>query len=74
VLPFIVHVHLTVQLLADRVTARLRSERGQTSAEYALVCAAAAAVALLILLWAKNTDLIKKLFDALMKNIIEKAK
>ena len=51
-----------------------RDERGQTSAEYALVLLAAAAVALLIVAWATKSDLVGKLLDAVMKAITDKVK
>ncbi|HEX2275404.1 MAG TPA: DUF4244 domain-containing protein [Acidimicrobiales bacterium] len=51
---------------------RDRDERGQTSAEYALVLLGAAAIALLIVAWATETDLIGKLFDAVVNAITGK--
>lgn len=51
-----------------------RNERGQTSAEYALVLLGAAAVALLIVAWATKSDLVGKLFDAVLKAITGKVK
>jgi len=54
---------------------RARSdERGQASAEYALVLLGAAAIALLIVAWATKTDLIEKLLDQVVKTITGKAK
>ncbi len=47
-------------------------ERGQASAEYALVLLGAAAVALLIVAWATKTDLVEKLFEKVMKTITGK--
>jgi len=49
-------------------------ERGQASAEYALVLLGAAAIALLIVAWATKTDLIEKLLDTVVKSITGKAK
>jgi Flp pilus assembly pilin Flp len=49
-------------------------ERGQTSAEYALVLLGAASIALLIALWAKDTDRIGKLLDSVMDSIIKLGK
>ena len=49
-------------------------ERGQASAEYALVLLGAAAIALLIVAWATKTDLVEKLLDTVVKNITGKAK
>jgi Flp pilus assembly pilin Flp len=55
--------------------ARARTdERGQASAEYALVLLGAAAIALLIVAWATKTDLIEKLLDTVVKTITGKAK
>jgi Flp pilus assembly pilin Flp len=52
---------------------RLRpDERGQASAEYALVLLGAAAVALLIVAWATKTDLVEKLLDKVLKAITGK--
>lgn len=57
------------------ITRRARTdERGQASAEYALVLLGAAAIALLIVAWATKTDLIEKLLDTVVKNITGKAK
>jgi Flp pilus assembly pilin Flp len=52
---------------------RLRREDGQTSAEYALVLLGAAAVALLVALWAKDTDKVGELFDTVVDNVISTA-
>ena len=60
-----VYVHTA---LAWAVAARARTdERGQASAEYALVLLGAAAVALLIVPWATKSHLIEKLFDTVLK-------
>lgn len=71
-LPILVRLHLAA-LLAGRAfekhLARLRGERGQTSAEYALVLLGAATVALLIALWAKNTDALGNLLDTVFDSI-----
>ncbi len=75
-LALLTHVHLWMLYLTGRPTARLarlRDERGQTSAEYALVLLGAAAVALLIALWAKDTDKIADLLDAIVDNVISTA-
>jgi Flp pilus assembly pilin Flp len=61
--------------LTSAVAARVRTDqRGQASAEYALVLLGAAAVALLIVAWATQSDLVGKLFDTVLKNITGKAK
>jgi hypothetical protein len=63
VLPILVRIHLAL-------TGRLRGQAGQTSAEYALVLLGAASVALLVALWAKDTDKIGKLLDTIVDKIV----
>ena len=78
-----VHIHTAFMALVagralaatNRATGRLRrDERGQTSAEYALVLLGAAAIALLLVAWATKSDLIGKLFDAVLNAITGKVK
>jgi Flp pilus assembly pilin Flp len=78
-----VHVHTALITLAsarpptltDLTGGRLRrDERGQTSAEYALVLLGAAAIALLLVAWATKSDLIGKLFDAVINASTGKVK
>jgi hypothetical protein len=45
-------------------------EAGQSTAEYALVMIAGAAIAGLVLTWAKKTDLISGLFNAVVKKLL----
>ena len=71
-LPLIVRLYVTALMVADRIDsrlARLRDERGQTSAEYALVLLGAATVALLIALWARNTNKLGELLDTIFDTI-----
>ncbi len=67
------YVHLSTYLtaLASRTG---DDERGQASAEYALVLLGAAAIALLIVAWATKSDLVGKLLDTVMKAITDKVK
>ena len=46
-------------------------ERGQTSAEYALVLLGAASVALLVALWAKDTDKVGDLLDTMFDHVVD---
>jgi len=46
------------------------SEAGQSTAEYALVMIAAAAVAGLLVMWAHKTNLIQGLFDAVIHKVL----
>lgn len=71
-IPSIVRAHVAALLLASHLAAgrtRLRDERGQTSAEYALVLLGAATVALLIAVWAKETDKLGKLLDTIFDSV-----
>jgi len=45
-------------------------ESGQSTAEYALVMIAAAAIAGLVLMWAGKTNLISGLFNGVIKKIL----
>ena len=65
---------VTLQSWLVTADARFRDEDGQTSAEYALVVMAAAFVALVIGLWAKKTDRIGKLFDAVFDTVTKLVK
>jgi Flp pilus assembly pilin Flp len=64
-------VHLHALWLARTAAA---DERGQTSAEYALVLLGAAAVALLIVGWATHTNRVGKLLDSVLDTIRDKVK
>lgn len=48
---------------------RLDGERGQTTAEYALVLIAAATIAMLIVAWAANTGAISSFFDQVIDRV-----
>ena len=50
-----------------------RDQRGQATAEYALVLLGVAAVALLVGVWAAKTNLIGKLFDLVFRKLFAKA-
>ena len=47
-----------------------RDERGQATAEYALVLLGAAMVALLVFAWADESELIGTLLDRVVDNVI----
>lgn len=72
-----VHLHVSLLLVTDRASARvdrLRDERGQTSAEYALVLLGAATVALLITAWAAKTGKLGQLLDTIFDKVTGKVK
>lgn len=63
-----------LQLLSNALLTLLgradRSESGQSTAEYALVMIGAAAIAGLVLTWAKHTNLIGGLFNTVIHGIL----
>jgi Flp pilus assembly pilin Flp len=65
-LSFFVYVQAAVLHL------RRRDERGQTTAEYALVLLGAAAVALVLAVWAAKSGKVTGLLDAVVDKIVSK--
>jgi Flp pilus assembly pilin Flp len=65
-LHLMVRLHLAALSIADRT----RDDDGQTTAEYALVLLGAAAVALLIAMWAKQGGKVGKLLDTIFDSLI----
>ena len=53
--------------------ARFRGTAGQTTAEYALVILAAAALGTLLIAWATQTDAVGRLFDAVLDRVLGSA-
>ena len=49
---------------------RRRDDRGQSTAEYALLLLGAATIALIVVTWATSTGKIGELFDAVVDSII----
>lgn len=47
----------------------LRDERGQATAEYALVIVAAGAIALSLIIWAASTDVLPELFNTVVAKV-----
>ncbi len=58
-----------VQARAALASGSLARETGQTTAEYALVILAAAAVALVLLAWAKSSGKLPDFFDKIIDNL-----
>lgn len=69
--PFVVWLQVAASALARRVA---RSERGQATAEYALVMLGSAAVAILVLGWAVNSGKIGELLDKVFTTVTNKVK
>jgi Flp pilus assembly pilin Flp len=55
------------------INARLREERGQTTAEYALVILAAAAIAIVLIAWARSSGKLPAFFDHIIDTIMSGA-
>ncbi|HWS47338.1 MAG TPA: DUF4244 domain-containing protein [Acidimicrobiia bacterium] len=47
-----------------------RNESGQSTAEYALVMLAAAAIAGLVLMWAHKTNIVSDLFSSVLHKVL----
>jgi Flp pilus assembly pilin Flp len=66
----VIHLFVRVQLWIGWIRARLRSESGQSTAEYALVILAAAAIALVLLAWARSSGKLPAFFDSIIDRIV----
>jgi len=53
-----------------RASRSLRREEGQTTAEYALVILAAAAVAIVLIAWARSSGKLPAFFDQVIDTVI----
>lgn len=62
-------LHLLVAVQTAIVTLRSRGDRGQATAEYALVILGAAAVALLVIAWATSTGKVSDLLDRVVDSV-----
>ena len=54
-----------------RLRCRARCDAGQTTAEYALVLVGVAAIALLVVAWAGDTNKIGRLLDGVLDSILD---
>ena len=63
---------MTAMAAVAGVGRRRQDQRGQASAEYALVLLGAAAVALLVMAWAARTNRIGRLLDAVMDQLLDR--
>ena len=70
-LPIFVHLHVVALSIRDRL---VDDERGQTTAEYALVLLGAASVALLLAVWAKQGGKVGRLLDAIFDSLVKMVK
>lgn len=69
-LPLLVPIHAVTTRVAAAVR---RDDRGQATAEYALVLVGVAALALLVLAWATKTDKVGDLLDGVFDKILSSA-
>jgi len=56
-----------------RATTFLRREEGQTTAEYALVILAAAAIAVVLIAWARSSGKLPAFFDHIIDTVVGNA-
>jgi Protein of unknown function (DUF4244) len=64
---------VSLQVIALTATDRLRrrgDDRGQSTAEYALVLLGAAGVALLLVAWATKTDKVTRLLNSVIDRVL----
>jgi hypothetical protein len=59
----------SVKVRIREALCRLKWEVGQTTAEYALVLLAAAAVAMVLIAWARETDALDSFFDGVIGQV-----
>lgn len=64
---------LLLHVLWFRALGSLRRDEGQTTAEYALVILAAAAVAVVLIAWAHSSGKLPAFFDQVIDNVIGNA-
>ena len=66
---------VSLQVLAlsagDRLRQRFDDQRGQSTAEYALVLLGAAGVALLLIAWATKTDKVTRLLNGVIDRVLD---
>ncbi len=59
-----------LQAVLASARGRLRREDGQTTAEYALVILAAAAIAVVLIAWARSSGKLPEFFDSIIDRIV----
>jgi Flp pilus assembly pilin Flp len=64
---------LLLHVLWFRALERLRHDEGQTTAEYALVILAAAAIAVVLIAWAHSSGRLPEFFDQVIDNVMGNA-
>ncbi|MET0729294.1 MAG: DUF4244 domain-containing protein [Acidimicrobiales bacterium] len=69
-LRILVSLQVAALSAVDRTHRRLVDERGQSTAEYALVLLGAAGVALLLVAWATKTDKVTRLLNSVLDRVL----
>lgn len=69
-LQLLISVHLLTSDLTRRLRTRITADDGQSTAEYALVLLGAAAIAMLLVVWATKTNKISNLLDGVMDRVL----
>lgn len=72
-LKLIVTIQLAAWQSADRLRSRLDDDRGQSTAEYALVLLGAAGVAMLLVAWATKTGKVGQLLNSVLDRVVKAA-
>ena len=67
----LVSVHVLALDLGHRLRRRLADDRGQSTAEYALVLLGAAGVALLLITWATKTGKVTQLLNGVIDRVLD---
>lgn len=65
-------IHCATAAMGHRLVQARSDDRGQATAEYALVILGAAAVAALLMAWAGQTNRITRLLDSILDNVIKR--
>lgn len=69
-LKIVVSIHLLALDATRVIRQRSMADRGQSTAEYALVLLGAAAVAMLLVVWATKTDKVTKLMNSILDQVL----
>ena len=68
----LVSLHVLALVTTDRIRRRLADDRGQSTAEYALVLLGAAGIAMLLVAWATKTDRVSKLLNSVLDSVLDR--
>lgn len=60
-------------LVTDPLARARRDERGQSTVEYALVCIGVIALAVMVIVWARDNQAVGNLFDAVFQRATDQA-